>query len=704
MFWLRTLAYLMPLGLGFVGFLLFLEIEQLELPREGDALVTAIQEPIGSLDPLGAIDGVTREVRDLVFDPLLLRDENYLLQPHILDSWSFRSIVTLHCLTEEDAGEVEALIASGEYWPEGGLQLTQCRRQDEILTLSFSGFAGEVEERFLDQIDSEKLANFEVVTLNSDHSVETLFEAFLGFSIEKKRIRMVDFSDDRTATLFLEGDVEPFLEELNLYLDSNADLNPAIDREEPRSHVVAREAIFRFRNDVYWHDGQQLTTEDILFSIEQYAEEGKSSPLSGLFWFAESMERRGDFEIQVLCESLPSTEFVLETWEQLPVLPKHVFDEGVSSEGWARFLDLPLGTGPYRVTQRFRDGGVQLMAHESYFLGKPSQEELVYRRFDSLESKLLALRSFRIDALVPDDRFVLWSNRNPEVVQQVSSVSRFQHFILWNPEAEPYRDLEFRIALAEAVDHSKWTRESSDSFLVPIRGLFHPGLAFEPGPMELPERNLVRAADRLEALGLKYDEKRGIRRDQDGNPLKIRLLVNRDNSDHLFLASSVAEQWQDLGIQVEMAEISLSSIVLDHLVTGEFQAVLLSWEVPKGRDRFQAFHSRAGGEERGNLFGMDNRRVDQLIEELRLTSDPGELAKTANELQEEIVALQPCLFLAESGRSLWFRKGGIRAVPPKNVSLVGDEFPFVGMEGVNRSRPWWVRVQEEQSEQDESVP
>lgn len=63
MFWLRTLAYLMPLGLGFVGFLLFLEIEQLELPREGDALVTAIQEPIGSLDPLGAIDGVTREVR-----------------------------------------------------------------------------------------------------------------------------------------------------------------------------------------------------------------------------------------------------------------------------------------------------------------------------------------------------------------------------------------------------------------------------------------------------------------------------------------------------------------------------------------------------------------------------------------------------------------------------------------------------------------
>jgi len=691
MFWLRTLAYLMPLALGFGGFLLVREVERLELPPPGGSLVTAIQEPIGSLSPFGAEEGVTREIRDLIFDPVLVRDADFELQPHLLDSWQFRTIVTLHCASEEDAGEVEARIRSGEYRPGARQSLANCDREEEILTLTFPDFAESIEKEFLDQIPPEQLANFKVVVLTVDHSIETFLEAFLTSSIEKKRIRMIDFDDDRQAMLFLDGDIDPFLEELGLYLDSNSDLNPRVERQGEQSHFLAREAIFRFRDDVFWHDGEKLTAEDVLFSLDKFAGEDANSPLRGLFWFAESIDLRNRFEVRFLLKSLPSPELMLECWEQLPIVPRHRFEGMESGEAWATFQVSPTGTGPYQVMERFRDGGIRLRANEAYWLGIPEQEDLVYRRFDSLESKLLALSSYRIDALVPDERFVLWAQRNPGEVEKAKSVSRFQHFVVWNRDQDPYSEKDFRVALAEAVDPSAWTREESDSFLQPVRGLFHPRDSWDPGPLALLRYDVAAAADRLDELGFRYDEARGIRRDQEGKPLEIELLVNQQNAHQGFLAASLASQWQALGIQVKIEELPLSSILMERLLPRRFGAILLSWEIPKGRDRYRSFHSQGGGEGGTNLFGLADPGIDEAIETLRDSHSREEVQEAAKTLQDRIIELQPCLFLAESGRLVWYREGAIKAVPPPSVDLEGERFPFLGQEGVTRSRPWWVR-------------
>ena len=118
MFGLRALFYLTPLALVFAAVTLFLQVGRLQLPSIGDAMTGSIRESIGPLNPLLPVSGVTREVRDLVFDPVLIRDDDLRLRAHIIEAWQERTLITIRCSSEEAAGETEAMLRSGEWLAE----------------------------------------------------------------------------------------------------------------------------------------------------------------------------------------------------------------------------------------------------------------------------------------------------------------------------------------------------------------------------------------------------------------------------------------------------------------------------------------------------------------------------------------------------------------------------------------------------------
>ncbi|HRQ88447.1 MAG TPA: hypothetical protein PLA50_06600, partial [Bacteroidia bacterium] len=94
MFWLRWLFFSSPFWLGLGGIWLFRAVADFQLERESDALVHAIDGPVGYLSPLAPADGVTGEIADLVFEPLLRRDAGLQLKPNLLERWTSRTVVT----------------------------------------------------------------------------------------------------------------------------------------------------------------------------------------------------------------------------------------------------------------------------------------------------------------------------------------------------------------------------------------------------------------------------------------------------------------------------------------------------------------------------------------------------------------------------------------------------------------------------------
>ncbi|MDF1862185.1 MAG: ABC transporter substrate-binding protein [Verrucomicrobiales bacterium] len=701
MFWLRALLYLSPLALVFGGATLFLQVERLQLPGIGDSLTGSIREDVGPLNPLEPRSGVTREIRDLVFDPLLVRDDDLNLRPHLIDAWQKQSVITIRCSSEEDAGEIEAKLRAGEYLDKNE-ELIAVDRVGSVLTVALNGFESGMEGALIRKFAPESLGDYQLVRLTLKHSVRDSLTTFLDSSVEKGQVKMLDYEGDRTAFLFLKGDTDLFLREFQLYYESNLVLEPKIEILGNQCHTSSQELIVDLRQDVKWHDGVPVTMKDVLFSYEELTRPGSPLPMNDSFWFVESIRLLSDFQIRVTCPETPS--LMMESWEKLPLLPAHLLKGKTSPESWSAYFESPVGTGPYRVVRRLADGGIVLEAVPSWCAGAPGQKSLVYRKFDSMEAKLLALRSGIIDTLVPDIRFQDWAQRNPGVVRQFRCLPRFQHFVAWNLESGLLSENEVRLALAEAVDLSVVLQDGATSYQQPVRGLFFPGSPLVAEAMPLPLYDPKSAEKRLQRLGLRYDSETGTRIDEEGKVIRFRLAVNEANEEQVRMAEALAEQWLGVGVVMEIEKLSWQEILTERLLPRQFDGVLLSWETPLGRDRYSTWHSEAIAEGGGNLFGLRNQVVDELLQTLRFESDASSLAIAASRLQEMVAELQPCFFVCESGRIIWTRERAIETARPSPDGGYQISEPGIGKAGLERVRPWWVRKEPEWKQESEETP
>ncbi len=223
MFWLRAILFSSPLLLMFGGAWLFDRVGELQLSVDKDALVYAIHEPVGLLNPLVPSSGITGEVTDLIFEPLLARDGKLQLVPNLIEKWSFQTLMTIRCSSEEAAGESEAMLRSGEYLKEG-MELLALDRSESVLTLALRGIEADLDTKLLGGFTEGNLGDYLLVRLTLKHSVRESVEAFLKGAVEKTQVRMIDYLGDREANLFVRGETDLFLRELRLYYESNRSL------------------------------------------------------------------------------------------------------------------------------------------------------------------------------------------------------------------------------------------------------------------------------------------------------------------------------------------------------------------------------------------------------------------------------------------------------------------------------------------------
>ncbi|MEM6916020.1 MAG: ABC transporter substrate-binding protein [Verrucomicrobiota bacterium] len=700
MLWLRTFLYAAPLAIAFAAILLFRAVSDLQLPGAGEALTTSIRAPIGPIDPFSPIEGPTREVRDLLFDPLLVRDDDLNLRPHIISDLERQTVIVVRCFSEEAAGEAEAMILSGELLGEG-MEVLALNRTESVLTIALEGFDSGLERELIANFAPEQLGDYLLVRLRLKHSIRESLGTFLQSSVEKSQIKMLDYEGDEVANLFVRGDTDLFLRELELYYESNLSLAPEIEVIGEQSYTSSRELAIEMRNDVVWHDGRPVTATDLLFSFEELTRDDSPFPLKGNFWFLESLEKIDEFSLRAICQETPAV--MMESFEALPLIPAHLLGDPSHEERWSQFAENPIGCGPYRISSRREDGGIVLEAFPGYFGAKPEQQWNVFRRFDSLESKLLALRSGRVDCLIPDERFSDWSRRNRGKVRQIRCLPRFQSLVAWNLDREPLDRMSVRMALAKAVDLEALLRDTSTSFQEPVTSLFFPGSPFVSESLPLPLLDLKGAEKLLEEAGYTYDEELGARVDQTGAILSLRVSVNEADPEQIRLVEALQNQWSAIGVVIEVDRISWKKLLNERLLSRDFEGVMVSWEIPLRRDRYETFHSRGIEEGGGNLFGLRNQVVDELLINLRDESDDEEVTALAHRLQKEIAALQPCLFLGQSGRILTVREGAVEVVRPQERRPALRSAVGIGKAGLERSRPWWVRVssQPDSAEEDE---
>ncbi|MGE0414247.1 MAG: ABC transporter substrate-binding protein [Verrucomicrobiales bacterium] len=653
-----------------------------EPSHESSRMVVAIPEAPGVLDPrLPAGTGARQEIMSLLYDRLLVRGDDLMLRPHILEDWQLGQRV--RCLAKDEVAAeaaVEEIELNPHLWQGLGVTEAACSGEDILVTVK--GFSPTAAETMLKALRPEYLKAIPIVRLTLKESVRQSLEDYLAGSLEKSQIRHLEYDDERTARLWVAGEMDLFLKELKHYYESNRQLDPSIELLEPGDHLVEPHLLLQLRQGVLWHDGTPVTAEDVAFTWQTLSRPESAWPLKQAFAPVKAVDQSGPLSLRVVYREYYAP--AIEGWEAMPLLPAHLLGGGTGGDPWEAYLKHPVGCGPYQLVARTGQGGLTLERFRSYFLGAPKQPRIEYRVLPGSEARAVSLKLGRIDLVHPTAAGERPLRREPSL-EFIPDVARFQTFVAWNLDHAWFSSQPVRRALAGMVDLEK-LRAGMTGPVEPCRGLFYPGIWFCKKTMASVPYQPDLSAGALIASGWRIDE--GIWRNETGEDMRFRLLVDAENPLQMSLAGALAEAWQERGVGVEIEPLRWSTL-MERVARREFDAAVLTWELGYLRDQRFLWHSEERGA--GNFTGLNDEETDLLTDALRHELDGAKVRELAEGLQDRIAALSPMLQLCAHGAEIAVLKDSLRVLRPQGDGKWVEETLAAGPLGLSAQRPWWVK-------------
>ncbi len=395
-----------------------------------------------------------------------------------------------------------------------------------------------------------------------------------------------------------------------------------------------RAYILKLKENLSWDNGQPLTSDDVIFTIETVQNPDSRSPLTK-DWRGVVAERISELRIS-LTISTPYT-FFLENIERLPIIPAHIFGKiPPANLKLSSYNFEPVGSGPYRFegfTKR-KDGFINqyhLTANDYYYDQKPFIKDfyfVFYEDYQDLINDFLLRKVDGFGSLLPQGTEGLPPNN--VVINQILMPSYYAIFFnsIANPELK--KD-DFRYALTAAINKRRIIQEVLNNQAESINGPLG-NFALDNEDIKLDTvYNPEKAREKLSTL--------------NNEKIEITLIIPKIK----FLektAKIVREDWLSIGVDKVNIISLLPDELLDNVIkTNNYEALLFGNILENPLDLFPFWHSSQRFYPGLNLALYKNSEVDSLIEIIRQTEDENEqksLAKTAEEL---IVEERSAIFL-----------------------------------------------------------
>jgi peptide/nickel transport system substrate-binding protein len=132
---------------------------------------------------------------------------------------------------------------------------------------------------------------------------------------------------------------------------------------------------------------------------------------------------------------------------------------------------------------------------------------------------------------------------------------------------------------------------------------------------------------------------------KDGKPLSFTILTNNGNKKRADTATIIQQRLKAIGIQVKVRLVEWSAFIENFINKRDFDAVILGWSLSPDPDQFSTWHSSQTGERQFNFLSYNNAKVDNALEQARLTFDLDEQKQWYDMMQQEIHHDVPMVFL-----------------------------------------------------------
>lgn len=215
--------------------------------------------------------------------------------------------------------------------------------------------------------------------------------------------------------------------------------------------------VYKIREDVTFSDGNKLTADDVVFSLERHTDESNPSELAWMFDSVDTITKTGDYEVTVkLSKPDPMWQDSLATSAGL-VIEKSYFEQ--HKDNFGTVDGGIIGSGPYVISQWSPGQQIELTANDNYWNKDTTLDfkKLVFKAINDDSVTKLSLESGQVDValrLTVESAKEFEGNNNIDI----QPVDMFAcNFLSFNTSKEPFNDINVRKAIAYAIDKNALT-------------------------------------------------------------------------------------------------------------------------------------------------------------------------------------------------------------------------------------------------------
>ena len=462
-----------------------------------------------------------------------------------------------------------------------------------------------------------------------------------------------------------------------------------------------------------FHDGSPITADDVLFSFETL--KAKGSPFFRLYYAnVAKAEKLGERQVKFTFAPGENRELPL-IMGQMPVLSKKYWE---NRDFAATTLDVPVGSGPYRV-ERFEPGRFIVYQRDQNYWGRDlpvnrGLHNIDRLRYDYYRDVVVALEAFKAGAydLRVENSAKQWATGYdfPALTKGLVKKETFSRQLpagmqgfAFNLRRSLFQDPRVRQALGYAFDfewsnrnlfYNQYTRTRSyfDNSDLAARDLPSPEelALLEPLRKELPPEvfttayappvanddaqlraNLQKALQLLQDAGWTFRDRKLINA-KTGEPFRFELLIAEPTWERIALP--FARNLERLGIAMNVRSVD-SAQYENRLRAFDFDVVVNVWgqSLSPGNEQ-REFWSSAAADQPGsrNLVGLKNPAVDQLVNQLIAAPDRPSLVTRVRALDRVLqwnFLVIPHWHIPYDRIAFWDKFGYPAATPLQGVQL-----------------------------------
>lgn len=446
---------------------------------------------------------------------------------------------------------------------------------------------------------------------------------------------------------------------------------------------------FHLRQNAYWHDGEQLTADDIVFTVQTMKNPSYQSVLLGNFQDV-AVEKVNDFTVKFTLTGESLSPFLKEN-TTFGIIPEHVWQEIIPANALLTEYNLsPVGSGPYLFSEYKKDkktgiiDSYTLVKNNSYHQEAPYIDKITFNFFDDYSSAVNSYNAGEVTGLSylpPEERENISKKAQKKIAYYNLKLPRYYALFFNQPKNTLLKSKEVRKALAFGTNREEIISQIFNGEGVKIDSPILESFLGHNSESKKYEYDKDQANNILHEDDWDEVNEEGYR--HDGDTILEFTITTTDQEEFYKLAELLQKQWKEIGVKVNIEAIDPTELQTEYIKPRNYEILLYGQLVGHDPDPYPFWHSTQRQNPGLNLTSFKDPSADDLLETARKTSKEEERVKKYLHWQNIIAEELPAIFLGSPTYAY---------AVDKSVQGIELEYITVPSDRLANATNWYMKV------------